>query len=76
MTYEEIMAWGEKHHWPYLSFGKISHLRHGKRNYEQLQHSPTRLKRAAKRIAQWNALVASCHVENSSTIVDKAEVQV
>lgn len=70
MSYEDVLVWGEQHHYPSLVLGKRSYLRHGRQHYEALSEHPVRLHRAVKRIGQWNALVARCNVDNLIKNVD------
>lgn len=70
MSYEDVLAWGEIHHYPFLALGKGSRLRHGRAHYEALREHPVRLRRAVKRIERWNALVLRCQVDSTMMHVD------
>jgi hypothetical protein len=63
MTYEQIMAWGERNHYPFLRIGDEAEppspdtLRHGQTYYEELRISPVRLELTSLRICHWNEVI-------------------
>lgn len=63
MTYEQIMTWGERNHFPFLRIGDEAEprspdvLRHGQTYYEELRISPVRLDLASLRVQRWNAVI-------------------
>lgn len=52
MSTEELLSWGESHHYPYLQLPSGG-LPHGEEHWRRLLQSPERTREARERVLYW-----------------------
>ena len=55
-TVTELLAWGERKHYPQLVLSDVDILRHGELAWRRMARDKERRALAWKRVQQWNAL--------------------
>lgn len=79
MSLDDILTWGESHHYPFLRIGDEADplmpdvLRHGRKHYEELRISGVRQCLASKRIARWDAMFGEYDDHHEDDLQDGSE---